>query len=45
MLKTTPRKKFLVTKPHKVCEAARVLQELWSHGGGGEEGGIGGVLS
>jgi hypothetical protein len=38
VLTTPPRKKFLVTKPHiktKICEAAKVLQELQSHGGGG----------
>jgi len=37
---TSPlRKKFLVTKPHtkeRICEAAKVLQEIWSHGGGGK---------
>jgi hypothetical protein len=36
VLKTPPRKKFLVTKPHikKRCETANVPQELQSHGGG-----------
>jgi hypothetical protein len=41
VLTTPPLKKFLVTKPHKnyrICEMAKVLQELQSHGeGGGEE--------
>jgi hypothetical protein len=38
MLTSPPRKKSLVTKPHikvYICKAAKDLQEMWSHGGGG----------
>jgi hypothetical protein len=39
---TPHHKKFLVTKPHikeRICEVAKALQELQSHGGGGGGGG------
>jgi hypothetical protein len=41
VLTTPPCKTFLVTEPHKrnaiwICEVTKVLQELQSHGGGGE---------
>jgi hypothetical protein len=42
VLTTPPLKKFLVTKPHInlkkwICEAAKVLRELQSHGEAEEE--------
>jgi len=40
VLTTAPCKKFLATKPHikELCEAAKVLQEMYTHRGGGGRG-------